>query len=121
MLRIDNSTIQHGLEGDIKRLLTNGRLGAVIGDVVKNAVPINALSDEANNVTGTYVMAGYATDDRGREFVVNVTVEQNEDNVSEIGVYDVAHALNGRQKRGTRPDTESQGVNPITYTSNILV
>lgn len=121
MLRIDNSTIQHGLEGDLKRLLTNARLGAVIGDVVKNAVPINAMYDDAKNVSGTYVMGAYATDDKGREFVVTVTVEQNSGNISEIGIYDVAHALNGRQKRGTRPDTKSQGVNPITHTSSISI
>ena len=42
-LRIDTSSIRHGLNGGVNRLITNARLGAVIGAVVQNAVPVNAL------------------------------------------------------------------------------
>lgn len=117
-LRIDANSIRHGLSGDANRLLTNARLGAVIGDVVQNAVPVNALRNKAKGVTGTYAMAAYATDSRGREFAAVVTVEQRSGNVAGVEVYDVTHALSGRQKRSERVDTKSQGVYPSTNASS---
>ena len=112
-LRIDTASIRHGLNGSLNRLLTNARLGANIGTIVKNAVPINALRNKASDVTGTYAMAAYAVDRRGREFVAIVTVEQRSGNVSGVSAYDVAHAVSGRQKNGSQADTKSQGVYPI--------
>ena len=97
-IRIDTSSVRHGLNGNLNRILTNARLGAVIGEVVKNAVPINALYNTADGVDGTYAMAAYATDDKGREFVAIVTVEQRGNNVSDVDVIDVTHAVSGRQK-----------------------
>ncbi len=120
-LLVTSESIRHGLNGNIKRLLTNARLGAVIGDVVQNAMPINALYNQAEGVTGTYAMAGYATDNAGREFVAIITVEQYDGNVSGIEVYDVAHAVSGRQKRGERVDTKSQGFYPSTNASTVSV
>lgn len=117
-LRIDANSIRHGLNGDANRLLTNARLGAVIGDVVQNAVPVNALRNKAKGVTGTYAMAAYATDSRGREFAAVVTVEQRSGNVAGIEVYDVTHALSGRQKRSERVGTKPQGVYPSTNASS---
>lgn len=116
-LRVDVSSVRHGLNGSMNRLLTNARLGSVIGEVVQNAVPINALHNTAENVEGTYAMAGYATDENGREFVAIVTVEQRSGNVSGVDTYDVTHAISGRQKRGRRVDTKSQGVYPSTNAS----
>lgn len=112
-LRIDTSSIRHGLNGGINRLLTNARLGAVIGNVVQNAVPVNALYNKAKGVTGTYAMAAYANDSRNREFVAIVTVEQRSGNISELESYDVTHAVSGRQKNSSQADTKSQGVYPI--------
>lgn len=112
-LRIDTASIRHGMNGSLNRLLTNARLGANIGTIVKNAVPINALHNKASDVTGTYAMAAYAADRRGREFVAIVTVEQRSGNVSGVSAYDVAHAVSGRQKNGSQADTKSQGVYPI--------
>lgn len=117
-LRIDANSIRHGLNGDANRLLTNARLGAVIGDVVQNAVPVNALRNKAKGVTGTYAMAAYATDSRGREFAAVVTVEQRSGNVAGVEVYDVTHALSGRQKRSERAGTKPQGVYPSTNASS---
>lgn len=117
-LRIDANSIRHGLNGDANRLLTNARLGAVIGDVVQNAVPVNALRNKAEGVTGTYAMAAYATDSRGREFAAVVTVEQRSGNVAGVEVYDVTHALSGRQKRSERAGTKPQGVYPSTNASS---
>ncbi len=113
-LLVTTSSIRHGLNGGMNRLLTNARLGAVIGDVVKNAVPINALQNKAKGVTGTYAMAAYAADSQGREFVAIVTVEQYDGNISGVEVYDVTHAVSGRQKNASRADTKSQGFYPST-------
>lgn len=112
-LRIDNSTIRHGLNGSANRLFTNARISAVIGDIVENAVPINALNNKASGVSGTYAMATYASDASGRGFVAIVTVEQRTGNVAGVSAYDVVHAVSGRQKRGSQADTKSQGVYPI--------
>lgn len=112
-LRIDTSSIRHGLNGGVNRLITNARLGAVIGDVVQNAVPVNALYNKAKDMMGTYAMAAYANDSRNREFVAIVTVEQRSGNISGLGSYDVTHAVSGRQKNSSQADTKSQGVYPI--------
>lgn len=112
-LRIDTSAIRHGLNGGVNRLITNARLGAVIGDVVQNAVPVNALYNKAKDVMGTYAMAAYANDSRNREFVAIVTVEQRSENISGLESYDVTHAVSGRQKNSSQADTKSQGVYPI--------
>ncbi len=112
-LRIDTSSIRHGLNGGINRLLTNARLGAVIGNVVQNAVPVNALYNKAKGVTGTYAMVAYANDSRNREFVAIVTVEQRSGDISGLESYDVTHAVSGRQKNSSQADTKSQGVYPI--------
>lgn len=113
-LRVDTASIRHGLNGDSKRILTNARLGAVIGDVVKNAIPINALHNKAIGVKGTYAMAAYAKDSKSREFVAIVTVEERSGEIAGVEAYDVTHALSGRQKNSSRADTKSQGVNPST-------
>lgn len=122
ILLVTSDSIRHGLNGNLNRFLTNSRLGAVIGDVIQNAVPINALHNKAEGVSGTYAMAGYATDSDGREFVAIVTVEEYNGNISGIEVYDVAHAVSGRQKnRSERVDTKSQGFYPSTNASIISI
>jgi len=131
-LRIDVSSIRHGLNGAINRVLTNARLGAVIGEIVRDAIPINALHNTAEGVTGTYAMAGYAADSKGREFAVIITVEQRGDTVMGIDTYDVTHAVSGRQKRSSRQTptankegdqagTKPQGVYPIKISSPISI
>ena len=118
LLRVDTSSVRHGLYGEANRVLTNARLGAVIGDIVKNAVPVNALKNEAKNVAGTYAMAAYAEDTAGRQFSAIVTVEQRTGAVAGMEVYDVTHAVSGRQKRSERAGTKPQGVYPSTNASS---
>lgn len=116
-LRIDNSTIKHGLDGTYNRHLTNARIGSVIGSVVKNAIPINGLKNTSSKAIGTYAMVSYCYDSQGRQFVAIITVEQHTGNVDDFELYDVAHAVSGRQKKGSQVDTKSQGVNPIEATT----
>jgi len=83
----------------MNRLLTNRRLGSVIGKLVQNAVPINALHNKASVAKGTYAMTGYAIDSGGREFVAIITVEQRSGNIVGVDVFDVTHAVRGKQKK----------------------
>lgn len=112
-LMVTANSIRHGLNGAQNRLLTNARLGSVIGDIVENAIPINALKNKAKGVTGTYAMAAYATDSRGREFAAVVTVEQKTGRVAGIETYDMLHAVSGRQKNSSQADTKSQSIRSI--------
>ena len=112
-LMVTANSIRHGLNGAQNRLLTNARLGSVIGDIVENAIPINALKNKAKDVTGTYAMAAYATDSRGREFAAVVTVEQKTGRVAGIETYDMLHAVSGRQKNSSQADTKSQSISSI--------
>lgn len=112
-LWVTAAAIRHGLNGTANRMLTNARLGSVIGEIVENAIPINALHNTAKGVKGTYAMAGYAFDQQGREFVAIVTVEQRTETIADITVYDMTHAISGRQKRGSQ-----EGVSPAMIASN---
>lgn len=117
LLRIDNTSITHGISGSELRIKTNSSIGSVIGDIVKNAIPINALKNTAKNVSGTYAMAAYAVDMDGREYIAIVTVEQRGEKVKEIETFDIVHSVNGRNKRGELVDSGPQGVNPSKLTS----
>ena len=123
-LMVTTNSIRHGINGAANRVLTNARLGAVVGDIVKNAVPINALYNTAKDVTGTYAMAGYATDSAGREFAAIITVEQKTGKIAAVEAYDMLHAVSGRQKKGSQADTKSQSIHSIKATkisiSNLL-
>ena len=113
LLMVTTNSIRHGINGATNRVLTNARLGAVVGNIVQNAVPINALYNTAKDVTGTYAMAGYATDSAGREFAAILTVEQKTGKIAAIEAYDMLHAVSGRQKKGSQADTKSQSIHSI--------
>ena len=75
-----------------------------------------ALHNTAKNVTGTYAMAGYATDSAGREFAAIITVEQKTGRIAAVEAYDMLHAVSGRQKKGSQADTKSQSIRSIKAT-----
>ena len=126
-LQISKNSITHGLgaeSGNAKR--TNARLGAVIGQICKNAIPINGV-ENTHNVRGTYVMASLVDTAIGGEelfIVALVNVEQQNGVVQSVEYLDVAHALSGRKlndktiekenrvalspRSGTKSDSESQ-------------
>ncbi len=112
-LYITGRSLRHSVDGKQNRLLTNARLGSVIGNIVQNAIPINSLKSTAQGASGTYAMAGFAVDTSGREFVAIVTVEQYTDSVTAVAAYDVAHSVSGRQKRNSQASTKLQGFYPI--------
>ena len=111
--RVDVGSIRHGLNGDGNRLKTNSRIGAVVGTVVKNAIPINGLKNTSDIASGTYAMVGQCYDLGGREIVVVVTVEHRTGDIIGMDAYDVTHSLSGRQNnRDKLVGTKPQGVNP---------
>ena len=126
-LQISKNSIEHGLGAKspyAKR--TNARLGTVIGEICKNAIPINGVVN-THNVRGTYVMAAVVDTTIGNEnkyIVALVTVEQQNGMIQSIEHLDVTHALSGRKlndqaiekenrvaqgpRAGTKSDSESQ-------------
>ena len=90
-LRVDAESIRHGLNGDLRRHMTNARIGSVIGEVVQNAIPLNSLFNTGENVTGTYAMGCYVTDSQGREYVAIITVEERTNNIVGLQVESSVH------------------------------
>lgn len=107
------------------RLRTNARIGAICGDVIENALPINALKNENPEALGTYAMIAILQSGT-RQIAATVTVEQHTDKVTKIDIIDLAHALNGRiakkegslssTRDGDSPETEA---NAATFTLSI--
>ena len=110
-LRIDKDTTTHSVDGDWRRIKTNGRLGAVAGELAKRAIPINALRNENSQAKGTYAMAAYARDERGRDYVAIITVEQMTERISDVSLIDTVHAISGRIKKG---DSRLAQGHPVT-------
>ena len=92
------------------RLRTNARIGAICGDVIENALPINALKNENPEALGTYAMVAILQSGT-RQIAAMVTVEQHTDKVTKIDTIDLAHALNGRiaKKEGSLSSKWNQG------------
>jgi hypothetical protein len=111
-LRVDADSIRHGLNGDLRRHMTNARIGSVIWEVVQNAIPLNALHNTGKDVTGTYAMGCYVTDSLGREYVAIITVEERTNDVVGLQIEDAVHAVSGRQKKAGGRTRSPQGVYP---------
>lgn len=108
------------------RLRTNARIGAICGDVIENALPINALKNENPEALGTYAMVAILQSGT-RQIAAMVTVEQHTDKVTKIDTIDLAHALNGRiaKKEGSESSTREPGyansVLPSNTTFNLSI
>ena len=106
-LRISKETIIHSLDGNWARMNDNGRFGAVIGEVVQNAIPINALKTTKNQVYGTYAMAAYAKDPQ-RDYIAIITVEQRDNSIKDIKLVDVAHSVSVRATKKSEASAADQ-------------
>lgn len=117
-IRVTSGGIRHGLQGSSQRILTNARLGALAGDLIEKAVPINGLHPETSDpkVNGTYAMASYAQDEAGHEYVAILTIDQRNEELLGIDLVDVLHSINGRYRNSSRVSTKLQGFNPSTTT-----
>lgn len=123
---ITKAAIKHSMGAENpSRLRTNARIGAICGDVIENALPINALKNENPEALGTYAMVAILQSGT-RQIAAMVTVEQHTDKVTKIDTIDLAHALNGRMAKkegslsstrdGDSPETEA---NAATFNLSI--
>jgi hypothetical protein len=108
-LRITPNSTTHSVEGNNKRILTNGRLGAEAAELVRYAIPVNGLNVQNNKVIGTYAMAALALDDVENEFVAIITIDQY-DQIDNIQFEDAVHSISGRIKRKSPGQTRSHAV-----------
>mgnify|MGYP003290493185 FL=1 len=114
---ITKAAIKHSMGAENpSRLRTNARIGAICGDVIENALPINALKNENPEALGTYAMVAILQSGT-RQIAAMVTVEQHTDKVTKIDTIDLAHALNGRiaRKEGSESSTWEPG-----YANSVL-
>ena len=102
-LSITNNTIRHGLNGDKTRILANAQIGLMIGDVVKNGIPINGLSTTDRNAIQTYAMVTPCVTEDGKAMmaVTHVDIQKNE--VNSVTFTDLVHSANGRIYKKSEP------------------
>lgn len=84
--------------GNPARLRTNARIGAICGEVVANAIPVNALNNKNPEAIGTYAMVALLKSGDGNIAAI-ITVEQHTNRVLSINadsISDQAHAFSGR-------------------------
>ena len=123
---ISKPAIQHSMDGENPaRLRTNARIGAICGEVVANAIPVNALNNKNPEAIGTYAMVALLKSGDGNIAAI-ITVEQHTNKVEKIDTIDLAHAFNGRlvkkegslssTRDGDSPETEA---NAATFTLSI--
>lgn len=96
---ISKPAIQHSMDGgNPARLRTNARIGAICGEVVANAIPVNALKNKNPEAIGTYAMVALLKSGDGNIAAI-ITVEQHANRVLSINadsISDQAHAFSGR-------------------------
>lgn len=113
-ISVSANTLRHGLGGNRNRVITNAKATEKIGEILKNSIPVNGLKNKAD-VDSTYAMAGILMNKKGNQFIAISTIEQKSDKVSDIAVYDIAHAMNARMKKGSTAGMfHPQGVTPST-------
>ena len=108
---ISKPAIQHSMDGgNPARLRTNARIGAICGEVVANAIPVNALNNKNPEAIGTYAMVALLKSGDGNIAAI-ITVEQHTNKVEKIDTIDLAHAFNGRlvKKEGSESSTREPG------------
>ena len=106
---VSKNALRHSIDGDQGRLRTNARLSSIAGQLMHNAVPINALTNETDSVAGTYAMACLAKS--GERYVVAIiTVESRSNEVVGIDSVDIAHSISGRmvKNESSLPATRAQ-------------
>lgn len=117
---ISKNAIQHSMGAENpSRLRTNARIGAICGDVVANAIPINALKNENPEAFGTYAMVSVLKSG-DRNIAAVVTVEQHTNKLTKLEAFDITHAINGRiaKKEGSESSTREPGYANVASPSN---
>lgn len=102
-LNVSNESIKHGMHGQKKRILTNAQLGAVVGDIVKEGIPINGLKKEDRNALGTYAMVTMCETSDGKPIMAVTHVDMQRGEVQDISFVDMVHSVNGRLYKKSEP------------------
>ena len=102
-LNVSNESIKHGMHGQKKRILTNAQLGAVVGDIVKEGIPINGLKTEDRNALGTYAMVTMCETSDGKPIMAVTHVDMQRGEVQDISFVDMVHSVNGRLYKKSEP------------------
>lgn len=116
-IRMTNKSLRHSIgRANYQNMLANARATAKAGELLKNALPINALYDTGDAAEGTYAMVAYMADPHGNsEHVAVLTVEQRSGDVVGMEVYDTLHSLNTRKRNAV--DQTIQSKNSTTRSS----
>lgn len=128
-IRLTAKAIRHSLgRQNYNAAIANARATVKAGELLKNAVPINALHDTGSAAQGTYAMAAYMRDaQENMEHVAVLTVEQRSGDVVGMEVYDTLHALSTRKrnvvvpKNQTASTAEEQGLTSPTRPIEISI
>lgn len=99
-IQISGASIRHGLDGSFVRVSVNSKLGSVIGELAKTAIPVNSMLPNDLNIEYTYPMAAWATDGTN-EYLALLHVDRYGENVKNIELLDVVHSLNGRIRKNS--------------------
>lgn len=102
-LTISNNSIKHGIHGPKNRILTNAQIGTVIGDIVREGIPINALHPDDQKAMGTYAMVTLCetTDHKSIMAVTHVDIQRG--TIQNISFVDMVHSVNGRLYKKSEP------------------
>ncbi|MGN1020563.1 MAG: hypothetical protein ACI4O7_09305, partial [Aristaeellaceae bacterium] len=102
-LNVSNESIKHGMHGQKKRLLTNAQLGKIVGDIVKEGIPINGLKTADRNALGTYAMVTMCETSDGKPIMAVTHVDMQRGEVQDISFVDMVHSVNGRLYKKSEP------------------
>lgn len=121
-IEINNQSIKHGLGGKKNFVITNARLGMIIGDVIRNGIPINEITP-SDGAVGTYALVAYAVSSAKKEFLVIAHIDVRKNKVVGLESVDSVHSIRGRIKRGSTTAVNSaQGLSEDngTFSTSVI-
>ena len=99
-IEINNQSIKHGIGGKKNFAITNARLGMIIGDVIRNGIPINEITP-SDGAVGTYALVSYAVSSAKKEFLVIAHIDVRGNKLVGFESVDSVHSIRGRIKKGS--------------------
>lgn len=108
-LRMTAKAIRHSLgRENFNAAAANARAAMKTGELIANAIPLNALYNTSEAAQGTYAMAAYMVDEKETAgHVAVLTVEQRSGDVLKMEVYDTLHALSTRKRNVVVPKNQT--------------
>ncbi len=100
MIEVNNQSIKHGIGGAKNYTITNARLGMIIGEVIRNGIPINELTP-SEGAEATYAMVAYAVSPENKPFLAVAHIDIKSGKLVGYESIDTVHSLRGRIKKGS--------------------